>query len=43
MLGLLADLAGNAIGDVLVELLVTGLIQPFQWRRPQVKSEFGMI
>jgi hypothetical protein len=43
MLGLLADFAVDTVGGFLAELLFVGLIRPFQRRRPQVKSKFGLI
>jgi hypothetical protein len=43
MLGLLADFAGNALGDFLIEILFEGLGRPFRRQRSRAKCNFGLI
>ena len=43
MLDLVVNLAGDILGDFVVESLFAGLILPFKRRRPQTQSKFGLI
>jgi hypothetical protein len=43
MLGMLADLAVDTLGNYFVELFASVLIRPLQRPRPEAKSGFGLI